>query len=629
MKNIANILSFMVFFVFAWSNEASALIDRCESTENKYLNNCVASKELGKGVFYSGYWKDGKPHGWGRFVSAGFTYHGFTLKGVKHGYGVQETTSTGAYFIGLFYKGERDGAGVEYDGRSKTIKKMGSWREGVFTHSHKVNLTLFSHYFTCMRRDLSELKIIRFCSSVIPVLRSSKEFTMRYKGAQKNRQFFLKTALSNRAWALQHVGKFNDALKDLKEIKSFDNSEQTLINEASILFKIGKCQAAKRTIEIALRSNSYHRYVKQFGYMHAGLINQFCGQPSVARYYFESSYKYSKQKYAILWLFSMGHGIPDPIAKEALVGDKWVFSLYKLMKKERISSDDIELLFLRNPQVPRRQKECEANFYLALTMLGKKKYSRSLEMMSLARERCPLTYFESGPSFYLTTYLKSLISKGKNNEKNNPKEKEVKFISQGTMFHIGKGFFVTNEHVIRNCRDLFVGGKDDSLSFVAKDASKDLALLRSKRGDMLPATLRISEVKLNEAIIASGFPLQSLMEGLVVTNGVVSRAKTDRDWIFQFSASIQPGNSGGPIFDRGGNVIGVVSSTWVNLKAVKIVGTIPQNMNFGIKSKELFSFLIKNGIGSVRTISDYRSKALSSEKLGVIAERSTSVIRCR
>src|SRR4051794_27113692 len=59
----------------------------------------------------------------------------------------------------------------------------------------------------------------------------------------------------------------------------------------------------------------------------------------------------------------------------------------------------------------------------------------------------------------------------------------------------------------------------------------------------------------------------------------------------QISAPVQPGNSGGPVLDRSGNVVGVVVSKLDAIKAALITGDIPQNVNFAIHSSILTSLM--------------------------------------
>ncbi len=64
----------------------------------------------------------------------------------------------------------------------------------------------------------------------------------------------------------------------------------------------------------------------------------------------------------------------------------------------------------------------------------------------------------------------------------------------------------------------------------------------------------------------------------------------------QISAPIQPGNSGGPVLDENGNVVGVVVSKLNVLKLASAIDDVPQNVNFAIKASVLNNFLESTGV---------------------------------
>ncbi len=86
----------------------------------------------------------------------------------------------------------------------------------------------------------------------------------------------------------------------------------------------------------------------------------------------------------------------------------------------------------------------------------------------------------------------------------------------------------------------------------------------------------------------------------------------------QISAPIQPGNSGGPVLDDAGRLIGVVVAKIDDLAVAKRTGSLPQNINFAIRASTLMNFLDANAISY--------SSAISGEALGPtkVAERAAA-----
>jgi S1-C subfamily serine protease/Holliday junction resolvasome RuvABC ATP-dependent DNA helicase subunit len=169
-----------------------------------------------------------------------------------------------------------------------------------------------------------------------------------------------------------------------------------------------------------------------------------------------------------------------------------------------------------------------------------------------------------------------------------------KGLSNGTGFFVtADGYVVTNAHVVEGCANpkVVCGSAQPSCAQVlARDTANDLALLKVDFASDHVATLRAG-IRMGEEIAAFGYPLlDKLSAGGNFTVGNVSALagiKNDSRHI-QISAPIQPGNSGGPVLDQGGNVIGVVVS--------KLADVNQQNVNFAIKVDVLTVFLDSYGI---------------------------------
>jgi S1-C subfamily serine protease len=164
---------------------------------------------------------------------------------------------------------------------------------------------------------------------------------------------------------------------------------------------------------------------------------------------------------------------------------------------------------------------------------------------------------------------------------------------------------VTNNHVVTDCvgdiHGNLVGQAPVKLRVVSADEENDLALLQGakkfKEKDI--ATIRGSAVNSGDQVVAIGYPLHGLLTSdLMVTTGIISSlAGLHNDTRFlQISAPVQPGNSGGPLHDSSGNIVGVVSAKLDALRMVKATGDIPQNINFAIKTGALRDFLDNSAV---------------------------------
>lgn len=169
--------------------------------------------------------------------------------------------------------------------------------------------------------------------------------------------------------------------------------------------------------------------------------------------------------------------------------------------------------------------------------------------------------------------------------------------STGTGFFITEdGFFITNQHVIgvsTKVRLMTSAGLIPA-AVVKVDMANDLALLKCE-GKFSPLPVVSSrDVKLGNSVATVGFPnteLQGYAPKLAKGDVASLTGAADDARYFQVSVPVQPGNSGGALVDEHGNVVGVMSAKLSALETLRTYGTLPENVNYAVKSSFLLSFL--------------------------------------
>lgn len=200
----------------------------------------------------------------------------------------------------------------------------------------------------------------------------------------------------------------------------------------------------------------------------------------------------------------------------------------------------------------------------------------------------------------------------------------------------GTGFFVTskrlltNAHVVKGCTTVTLTMGQDKVAgrVLARDESNDLALVESDKASEATAKLRAG-VRLGEDVAAFGFPLNGLLasSGNFTRGGVTATAGLrDDSSQLQISAPVQPGNSGGPLLDEGGNVVGVVVAKLKVLQVAMITGDFAQNVNFAIKASVAQTFLETNNTPFDAGVVGVPMK---SADLAARAQSVSAVIECR
>lgn len=188
----------------------------------------------------------------------------------------------------------------------------------------------------------------------------------------------------------------------------------------------------------------------------------------------------------------------------------------------------------------------------------------------------------------------------------------------GSGFAIGNGYIATNYHIANGAKRIMIVNNDEDATLrynaqvVAYDDKNDLAILKiidSKFEGIedIPYAFNTSLADAGEDVFVLGYPMTSTMgEEIKLTTGVISSTKgyQDNKALYQISTPIQPGNSGGPLFDSNGDIIGVVCAKHKDA----------ENAGYAVKMLYLDNLIKKYNLPiALSKDSDIHSKSLSKK----------------
>ena len=162
---------------------------------------------------------------------------------------------------------------------------------------------------------------------------------------------------------------------------------------------------------------------------------------------------------------------------------------------------------------------------------------------------------------------------------------------------------------------------------VSFDPRNDLALLK---GDFRPSTvfsLSDDKPELLQDVYVAGYPFgRKVSTGVKVTKGIISSLTGIGNNFsnIQIDAALQPGNSGGPILNDRGNVVGVAVARLDKIKALENFGSLPENTNFGIKTSVVRSILESSNV----SLPSPNRSTISKSELGKKISSGTYYLSC-
>ena len=204
-----------------------------------------------------------------------------------------------------------------------------------------------------------------------------------------------------------------------------------------------------------------------------------------------------------------------------------------------------------------------------------------------------------------------------------PKEDRIVAAASGTGFFVSRsGHVITNHHVIEDCKAVKVSFKGDEVQarVLATDKFNDLAILKTNLTPSTVYSVANEDAQLLDDVVIAGYPLGKRISAAVKTSkgSVTSLAGYGDNYSeFQTDAAMNQGNSGGPIMDQKGNVVGVAVAAYGKKEGV-------ESFNFGIKASTLKTFASSNNL----TFLPPNNRDLSNRNLGQLITNATLYIEC-
>lgn len=185
--------------------------------------------------------------------------------------------------------------------------------------------------------------------------------------------------------------------------------------------------------------------------------------------------------------------------------------------------------------------------------------------------------------------------------------------SAGTAFALKNGYFVTNYHIYGNKKYAMVKCSNNNYYrayFIAGDEANDIAIFqirddKFKGFENIPYTISNKTAEIGEEAWTIGYPATSVLgEEAKYTKGEINSLSgsnsdgknitTNDTRLYQISTEITHGNSGGPLFDEEGTLIGITSSGWA--------ASAFNNVNYALKSQFIFSLLESAGLRNIAPV---------------------------
>ncbi len=257
----------------------------------------------------------------------------------------------------------------------------------------------------------------------------------------------------------------------------------------------------------------------------------------------------------------------------------------------------------------------ELSFNQRYSMTTDRRYAFFMLFPPISQPVDRISIYEDGKDgFYWENIHLETNESGTNSFFDNTVSETFTMSASGTCFAINKdGYLITNYHVIEGAQKIRIRGinKDFSNTYpariIATDEKNDLALLKVDNISInaIPYGIVSKIAEVGDEVFVLGYPLRAVMgDEIKLTNGLISSRTGFKGDItsYQISATVQSGNSGGPLFDKNGNIIGIINSR------------LPvENAAYAIKTPYLLALLSSESNISVTSNGSLRTLLLTDQ----------------
>jgi S1-C subfamily serine protease len=212
----------------------------------------------------------------------------------------------------------------------------------------------------------------------------------------------------------------------------------------------------------------------------------------------------------------------------------------------------------------------------------------------LARNQCMNGAYSRYLAQYVREHYPQYASRG-----HGKVHRRAGMVYSGTGWPVGHGYILTNNHVVGGSSHItltLANGRTLQAHLVTADRVNDLALLSVDDASQLPPSLPLAHgpARIGSQVFTIGYPHVDVMGHTPkLTSGIISAeaGAGDDKRLYQISVPVQGGNSGGPLINMHGEVVGVVTAKLNAMAMLRRSGDLPENVNYAIKSRMVTAFL--------------------------------------